>query len=288
MRALVLGGTGYLGRDLVERWRQGHAVVAPPRSDLDLLDEASIQRHIDRTRPDVVVNCAAMASLDACERAPADARAINSAGPGALARLCARVGIRLVHLSTDVVFDGERERPYFESDATRPINVYGATKLAGERAVLTASDDALVVRTSVLMGLARRGFVWDVLQAASGATAMATAVDWVRCPTYTFDLADAIEALVGADAVGLVHVTNAGACSRYIQARHLLSLCGGDAEMPEPVDGESLQGLTARRPRHLVLESERIAGHGVTMRPWQDAMEALVERLDIGPMNGAE
>ncbi len=288
MRTLVLGGTGYLGRDLVDRWRRGHEVVAPSRNDCDLLDSASIQRQLDRSRFEVVINCVAMASLDACERAPADARLVNAIAPGVLAELCARAGVRLVHLSTDVVFDGEREGPYFESDEARPVNVYGTTKLAGERAVLAASGDALVVRTSVLMGFAHRGFVWDILQAAEGASVVRAAVDWVRCPTFTVDLVDALEALVQAGANGLIHVTNTGACSRYVQARHLLSLYGGDPEMPEPVAGGALRGLTACRPRHLVLESERLADYGLIMRPWQDAMEALIERLHMGLERCAE
>jgi dTDP-4-dehydrorhamnose reductase len=217
VRLLVTGAGGMLGQDVVRAARaSGHEVVALTRAELDVADVAVVEAAIPHAEPDAVVNCAAWTDVDGAEANPDDAAAINATGAGNVARAAAAAGARLVHVSTDYVFDGDRTppaQPYVESDATGPRSVYGTSKLAGEQAVVAAGDSYAIVRSSWLFGTGGRNFVATMLALGAERDELAVVTDQVGCPTATAHLATALIALAQSSAQGLFHVAGAGHCS---------------------------------------------------------------------------
>ena len=194
-RALVLGGTGMLGHRVVAEGRhRGHAVLGPSRAQADLTDPDRLAGWMERFRPEVVINCAAMTVVDDCESQEERATAVNGTGAGAAAEAARRVGARFVHVSTDYVFDGAGERPYRTDDPTAPVSAYGRSKLAGEEAVLAqAADGASVVRTSWLFGPGPGpNFVKTMLRLIEAGKTLRVVDDQVGAPTYTPYLAAAL------------------------------------------------------------------------------------------------
>jgi dTDP-4-dehydrorhamnose reductase len=252
--------------------------------DLDTLDvaepDAVAERLAALPRPLVWLNAAAFTQVDRCEREPDLAQRGNAVAPAVLANACAEAGARLVHVSTDYVFAGEGNRPYREGDPTAPRSVYGRTKLAGEAAVLAASDEFLVVRTSWVFGKGRN-FIAAVLdQAARRRAGTATGPlrvvdDQTGRPTYAVDLAEAIVSLVTAGARGIVHFANSGIATWWDLARRALDEAGyGDIEI-ERIKTSDLS-TDAVRPAWSVLDTARAESLGVKPRSWQEAVTAYL------------
>jgi dTDP-4-dehydrorhamnose reductase len=280
VRALVAGSQGQLGRELASRL--GDEVVwAGGRSALDVTDEPAVLALVARVRPDVVFNATAWNRVDAAEAEPARAFAVNALAPRALARAAGQVGARLVHVSTDYVFDGAERRPYREEDEPHPLSVYGSSKLEGERHVLASRPEHLVVRTSGVLG--RRGsaqkggsFVARILEQARAGKPLRVVADQVFAPTFADELAEALVALARTPAAGLLHVTNEGACSWHELAVAALRAAGLDAPV-EAIAASDLK-LPARRPGYSVLDASRYRTLGLTRpRAWQDALAELVQ-----------
>jgi dTDP-4-dehydrorhamnose reductase len=261
------------------------------RTDLDLTDSAAIEPTLTSLRPDVVINAAAYNKVDEAEQRPDLAFAVNATGPAMPARACSAIGARLVHVSTDYVFDGSLGRAYLEDDLPSPLSVYGASKLAGEHLVRAyAGESALVVRTSAVFGVAAEGagkggnFVRAILRQATAGQPLRVVDDQTTSPTYAPDLARAILALVEQDAHGLIHVTNSGHCTWHQFALAILELSGLDVPCigiaSEPVAGR------ARRPRYSVLSGARLASLGIALPSWRDALERYLR--EIGPPAGAD
>jgi len=232
--------------------------------------------------PDVLVNAAAMTQVDRCEREPERAERVNRWGAQAMADLCHRLGLRLVHLSTDYVFDGEGDRPYREEDDVAPRSVYGRTKLAGERAVLAAHPSALVVRTSWLYGRGRN-FVAAILaqaeRGAEGRPPIRVVGDQRGRPTYAADLAVGLIELVERGRTGLYHLANDGEATWWEVARAALDRVGR-ADLPIQRIQTSQLDLAAPRPRYSVLDCGKAARAGVRLRPWREALEAYLVSED--------
>src|SRR5688500_12768284 len=209
MRAAVIGALGQLGCALVERLGPA-AVWSGGRDALDVRDVQAVQALLEQERPDVVFNATAYNAVDAAEADPADALAVNAAGPHHLARAARQIGATLVHVSTDYVFDGASSRPYREDDCPRPLNAYGASKLAGEALVRAAGCELLLVRTSAVLGngasRAKGGsFVERIVAQARAGKPLRVVADQVFSPTYAPDLASALVALVESGARGVFH-----------------------------------------------------------------------------------
>jgi dTDP-4-dehydrorhamnose reductase len=277
MRLLVTGAGGMLGQDVV-RAARGHEVVALARRDLDVTDAAAVEAAIGDTAPHAVVNCAAWTDVDGAESDPQGAHAVNAAGPNHLARTCAAGGARLVHVSTDYVFDGERtpdSEPYVESDQTGPRSAYGASKLAGEQAVAAAGGSHAIVRSSWLFGDGGSNFVTTMLQLGAERSEVTVVDDQIGCPTATVQLARALVDLAGSPAQGIFHVAGGGRCSWYQLAVEVFRIAQRDcrvvpcttADMPRP----------ARRPAFSVLATER-QGTPV-LGPWQEGLAAYVSAM---------
>jgi dTDP-4-dehydrorhamnose reductase len=282
-RVLLLGANGQLGTDL-RRALPAAALVPLTRGELDITDPDAVGRALDAHRPAWVVNTAAFHRVDDIERDDGSARlafTVNAAAVGELARATARRGARLLTLSTDYVFGGGPPGPYAEDAPPAPVNVYGESKLAGERLVRDASPEHLVVRSSGLYGLAGSSgkggnFVETMLRLARAGQDVTVVDDQVLGPTYTADLADAIGRLLAADPPGGVyHLTNAGACSWFEFARRIFALCGLAPKL-EPTTSAAY-AAPARRPAHSVLANTRAPALGLSpLRPWSDALAAYL------------
>lgn len=260
--------------------RLGHDVVALSRAELDVTDADHVRRVVAAAEPRAVVNCAAWTDVDGAETAEAAATAVNGDGAGNVARAAAEVGARIVHVSTDYVFDGSSPRPYGENDETRPLSVYGASKLEGERNVLATGPEHLVVRTSGVLGRAgsaQKGgsFVDRILSQARAGKPLRVVTDQTFAPTFADELAEALLALARSAARGLLHVANAGSCSWHELAVASLRAAGIDAPVAA-IKAAELK-LPARRPMYSVLDTSRYLSLGLTRpRDWRDALGDLV------------
>ncbi|WP_420453094.1 dTDP-4-dehydrorhamnose reductase [Ilumatobacter sp.] len=283
MRILVTGSNGQLGHDVVAAAAAaGDDVVAHDRSSLDVTDADQVRERVADADPGVVVNCAAFTAVDACEAEGERAYAVNEGAVANLARACSEAGAHLVHVSTDYVFDGELDRPYREDDETNPRSVYGASKLAGERAAAEIlGDAATVVRTSWVCGEHGANMVKTVLRLADSDTPLAFVDDQRGCPTFTTDLAVALRTLAAERAGGVVHVTNSGAVSWYEFVRAVLAADGRDPDRVSPISTADLDPpRPAPRPANSVLDDVawRSRGHP-PMRGFSAPLDELVRRL---------
>jgi len=245
-------------------------------ADLEIGDPERVHQVLGALRPDVVVNTAALHNVPRCETMAHEAYALNAIAPGHLARTCSALDARLVHVSTDYVFDGAKHAPYVETDCPNPLNVYGASKLAGEYAVLNGGDRHQVVRSSGLYGVrpcrAKGGnFIDTMFKVAREKPEVRVVDDEILTPTFTADLAGQIRVLALAGPPGLYHATNQGSCSWYEFARLVFELGG----LTTPLLPTTVTEFAApvRRPFYSVLENAALRAAGLDrMRPWRDAL----------------
>lgn len=278
MRILIPGGSGMLARMLAERaGRGGHEAVAVPKADWDIADPAAAMAMLARHRPDLLVNGAAFTDVDACETRREEAFRANGEGPGVLASAAEEAGVPFIHLSSDYVFDGAATAPYPEDAPTNPLSVYGASKLAGEKAVAEAGGHWLTLRTAWVYGPWGRHFVGSILRLAREQGRLRVVDDQRGAPTYTADLADAILRLAEAGARGLVHFTNAGKCSWHGFAKEILRLANLDVPLEAVATTEFPR--PARRPACSILDLGRYRSlTGRSPRPWREALAEFMSR----------
>jgi dTDP-4-dehydrorhamnose reductase len=279
VKALVAGAGGQLGQALVARLG-GHLVVGFDRAALDVRDGDAARAAVAAARPDVVFNASAYNKVDGAESEPAEAFAVNALGAFHLARACRETGARLVHVSTDYVFDGSSSRPWREDDRPAPLGVYGASKLAGEHLVAASGAEHLIVRTSAVLGIgasrAKGGsFVERIVARARSGQPLRVVADQTLSPTCAPDLAEALLALVAGGAQGLWHVTGEGACTWHELAVAALEAAGIAAPVAAITSAEL--GAPARRPAYSVLDTGRYrAGSFPRLRSWREALPELV------------
>ncbi|TDE15912.1 dTDP-4-dehydrorhamnose reductase [Jiangella asiatica] len=274
MRWLVTGAAGMLGHDLVTLLTERDMKVTAARRDqLDVTDAAAVDDAV--SGHDVVVNAAAWTDVDAAESDETAAFAVNGTAPGLLAAACARHGARLVHVSTDYVFDGQASEPYPEDAPTAPRSAYGRTKLAGERAVLSGLPDAVVVRTAWLYGQHGRNFVATMARLAASRDHVDVVDDQRGQPTWSHDLAQRVVELIDAGAPGgAYHATNSGSTTWFGLARAVFTHLGLDPSRVRPTTTEAFP-RPAPRPAYSVLGHDGWARAGLgPMRPWEDALAA--------------
>ena len=274
---VITGAGGQVGRFLAgEAALRGYEVHALTRRDCDVTDAAAALRHV--RAGDLVVNCAALTNVDDAESDPVGAHAINAVGPANLADACARVGARLVHLSTDYVFSGDDARPYEVGDRTGPLSVYGRSKLDGELAVHAVLPDAHVVRTSwVYTGGSGTDFVAVMRRLAGTDRVIDVVDDQTGSPTYAKDLVAALLQIAGGGVdAPVLHVTNAGSASRFEQARAVFEEVGADPDRVRPVGTDAVP-RPARRPVFSALSmAESVRAGLAPLRPWREALAEAV------------
>jgi dTDP-4-dehydrorhamnose reductase len=259
----VVGAGGMLGQDILRA--AGDDAVALTRGELDVTDAAAVREALAGS---TVINCAAYTNVDGAEADPAAAHAVNADG----ARNVALAAKRVLYVSTDYVFDGTKAAPYVESDQTAPLQEYGHSKLAGERATAEANEDHLVVRSSWLFGAGGRNFVETMLALGRGRDGELLVVDdQLGSPTFTGHLAEALAELAHGDERGTMHVAGAGSCSWFEFAREIFERTGVDADL-RPCSTEEFP-RPARRPANSVLASERGAPE---LAAWQDGLDAYL------------
>ncbi|WP_147942658.1 MULTISPECIES: dTDP-4-dehydrorhamnose reductase [Microbispora] len=279
MRWMVTGAGGMLGTDLMDALAVEDAFGFG--RDLDVTDGRAVEDTLDDLAPDVVVNCAAWTDVDGAETRPEEAMEVNGRAVEGLALACAKRGVRLIHISTDYVFDGAGREPYGEDDVPlRPVNAYGWSKLAGERAALEHGHT--VVRTAWLYGARGRSFPATIIRLAAERETVQVVTDQVGQPTWSADLAARLVELGRSGAPGGVyHGTNAGRTTWYAFAREIFTLLGADPGRVVPTSSAAF-ARPAPRPAWSVLGHGRWAEAGLPpMRHWREALRAAWPYLSV-------
>ena len=250
---------------------------------LDVTDRAAVERAVQRSAPDLLINCAAYVRVDEAEVEAEATFAVNAVGASNVARACAQIGARCAYISTDYVFGGEKPSPYTEEDVPRPCNVYGVSKLAGEQLVQHLCPDSLIVRVASLFGKAGSSgkggnFIESILAKAKEGQPLRVVSDTHMSPTYTRDAADAIVELAGHRVSGVVHVANFcnEPCTWYLLAKRSVEMC----QLPvavAPVSSTEYPSQ-AKRPINSVLDiSKATRLLGCSMPTWEDALSRYLQ-----------
>lgn len=287
MRVVVLGARGMLGRAVAARLAQTpHETFLWGREELDVTAYGTTRRFkpLRETRPDVVINCAAMTDVDGAEERLVEAMEVNANAPSALAAVAKEIGAYLLHVSTDYVFDGTKDGPYREDDPVRPLNAYGRSKSEGEKGLLARLPSACIVRTSWLYGAGGRNFVDTILAKAAAGQPLRVVDDQRGSPTWTEDLAAALVHLAALRPSGILHATNAGHCTWFDFARAIVAEGARLGRIPATVPVAPIASAAfprpARRPANSVLDNARfVALTGKPLRPWQAALVAYLESV---------
>lgn len=280
MRLLITGATGMLGH-AIQRLAQRLAggvdwrVAAFSRKDLDVTNVGAIQSALSMVSPNVVINCAASTNVDGCETEPEVAYRMNGEVPGLLAKECEVANALLVHFSTDYVFDGRSSTPYKEDQPVAPLSIYGRSKLAGEDAIRSINTPHLILRTQWLYGRHGHNFIDTIIRSAASGEKLRVVNDQFGAPTYAIDLATATLEAIAAKLTGTYHAVSAGKSTWYDLARKALAFADLDPELVSPTTTAEFP-RPAQRPAWGVLDTSKLAGAGITLRPWEEALEQYV------------
>jgi dTDP-4-dehydrorhamnose reductase len=287
-RYVLIGATGQLGFDLARTFDLPGTLLTPRHADLDILDGRGMGEALRALRPTHVLNTAAWNAVDAAETESRRAFALNAEAVGTLAETCQLLGARLVHFSTDYVFDGAKGAPYTETDAPNPLSAYAVSKLAGEELARQRCEQALVIRVSGLFGIGKSAgkggtnFVETMLALARERRPLRVVADQVLGPSYALDVARVVWRVVASGHSGLCHVTSAGATSWHDFAREIFRLEGLVPSLTPVTSAE--YGARARRPLYSVLAHDTLRTLGIAEpQAWQPALVAyLAERRALG------
>ena len=286
MKIVIIGAEGRLGAALVREYRDRFEVAGFNRAQFDLSNLDHIRKKVRGTNFDVLINAAAFTNVDLCETERDRAFMINGEVPGIVAEICRERGAKLIHFSTDYVFDGEKREPYTEEDEAKPISVYGESKLAGEKNVLAADGGHLVVRVSWVFGPDRPSFVDSMIKRAQEHEKVDAIADKFSGPTYTLDIAEMLPRFFNRESAGgVLHFANAGECSWQEYAQWAVDCCeqGGLPLKTKKIVGSKLKDMSnwvARRPVHSVLCTQKYAQlAGTSPRTWRDAVADYITRF---------
>jgi dTDP-4-dehydrorhamnose reductase len=279
MKIIITGAGGRLGAALAREYRDKFDVTGFNHAQLDLGDFDQLRRRLSRIEFDIVINAAAFTNVDLCEKEPEQAFRINADAPRVLAEVCRDKKARLIHFSTDYVFDGKKSQPYIEEDEARPISVYGESKRRGEQSVLEVEGDHFVIRVSWVFGPDRPSFVDAMIKRAREHEHIEAIADKFAVPTYTADIAKMLPHSFDLDvAGGVLHFANAGECSWQEYAQFALDCCRSfglplKARAVGATKLSEMKNWLARRPVYSVLSTAKYIGlTGATPRNWRDAV----------------
>jgi len=282
-KIIIVGAGGRLGAALAREYGQDFDVVGFNRAQLDLGNAAAMRTTLNAIEFNLLINAAAQTNVDRCETHSDEAFQLNAEAPGVLAEICSAKSAKLIHISTDYVFDGAETKPYVETDPARPISVYGESKRAGEERVLQVNDRHLVVRVSWVFGPDRPSFIDGVIARAREYDKVEAIADKFAAPTYTLDLAEMLKPLfTEPKAVGLLHLANRGGCSWQQYGQWALDCCHAagiplKASEVGALNLRDMKNFVAKRPVYSVLATEKFEEiTGKKPRAWQDVVADYV------------
>src|SRR5262245_48265188 len=286
MKIVILGAGGRLGAALMGKYQEKYDIAAFDHTQLDLASLSDVRRKLGAMNFDLLINAAGFTNVDACETERDRAFLINAEAPGVLAEICNAKDAKLIHFSTDYVFDGDKRAPYTEEDQANPISLYGESKLAGEKNVLAAGDRHLVVRVSWVFGPDRPSFIDAMIKRARQDENIDAISDKFSTPTYTHDIARILPQFFHRDVEGgILHFANAGKCSWQEYAQWALDCCR-DASIPlkartvRALKLSEMKNWVARRPVYSVLSTAKFTEQtGTAPRAWREAVADYITRF---------
>lgn len=269
---LVIGANGMLGHDLMKVLEGDVRGLDLP--DIDITSLESVRRILLTLKPRVIINSAAYTDVDGCESNVEQAMSVNGEGVGLLALTAREIGAKLVQISTDYVFDGSKGTPYLESDPVGPLSIYGESKLAGEMNAAMAPEH-LIIRTQWLYGIHGKNFVETMLRLAGEKSELAVVNDQIGSPTWTYDLALSIKALLDKGCSGIYHAANSGFCSWNEFAKAIFEEEGREITVNSMTTKEL--NRPANRPLYSTLDCGKLErDSGFTPRPWREALRGYL------------
>ena len=281
-RLLIIGANGRLGAALARDYQRVFSVKAFARSQLDLGKLDQIRSVLSGTEFDLLINCAALTNVDYCESHRDEALLVNAQAPRLLAEICAEKSAKLVHISTDYVFDGKQDTPYIEEDSPAPLSIYAESKLGGEQEVLAVSPKNLVVRLSWVFGPDKPSFIDQIIQRAGESDSVTAVADKFSSPSYTTDVANWLRLALDSEAQGILHLCNSGTCSWQEWAQFAIDVChrvgmAVKADHVEKLSLTDMKNFVARRPVYTVLSTAKFTAlTGVQPRHWREAIAEYI------------
>ena len=278
----IIGANGRLGAALAREYPRDYEVTSFERRQLDLGQLDRVRSALAATKFELLINCAALTNVDYCESHREEAFVVNAEAPRLLAEIANEKSAKLVHFSTDYVFDGKKTDPYVEEDKAVPLSVYGESKLEGERRVLEASSQHLVVRLSWVFGPDKPSFIDQIIQRARENDVVTAVADKFSAPTFTIDVAGWLRLVVEKNANGILHLANNGGCSWQEWAQYAIDVCRSrglplKAERVEAVSLGDMKNFVAQRPVHTVLSTAKFTAlTGVQPRHWREAVAEYI------------
>jgi dTDP-4-dehydrorhamnose reductase len=272
MKVLVFGGAGLLGTDIIEGCRDENEMIAPASSECDITKAEEVYEYIMIHRPDVVINSAAITDVDKCEEYPDAAFCINAMGAKNIAVACRDFSVKMMHISTDYVFDGTKGDAYSESDPVNPINAYGRSKAMGEELVKTSGAKYMIIRTAWVFGARRRHFVDYVADCINKGEEIIAVKDMVSSPTYSVDLAETIKKMIPINTFGTFHAANKGYCSRVQMVEEIMKIMRKTTRVQ--VLNQSQWKRPAMRPAFSALKNYHLQLMDIdNMAGWRDSLK---------------
>ncbi len=280
MKILITGAKGQLGQDCAAVLRNKYDVTAVDVDELDIVSASTVDAAVLSLQPEIIVNCAAFTLVDACESQAEAAWQVNTDGPANLAAAAVKTGARLIHISTDYVFDGKKPVPeaYIESDPTHPVSVYGKSKLAGEERIMGKTDNFIILRTAWLYGLNGKNFIRTILGKVLNEpqTRLRIVNDQYGSPTWSYRLAMQIDRLLTTSARGVYHASSEGYCTWYDLTKALIKALDLSAQVT-PCTTEEYP-TPAARPRNSILENKHLKSEDLNvMRNWQSDLQEFIK-----------
>jgi dTDP-4-dehydrorhamnose reductase len=279
LKILVTGSNGQLGIDIVNTLSKKYEVVGLDSKDLDITNLDNVLNTVKEIKPDIIINSAAYTNVDGCEENIDLAYKVNGLGARNLAISSFENNSRLLHISTDFVFDGEKNEPYIEFDNTNPLSIYGKSKLAGENYIKEICPRHYILRTAWLYGKNGNNFVKTMLRLAENNKTLKVVDDQIGSPTYTMDLVKVIEMIIKTDAYGTYHVSNDGSCSWNEFAKKIFEFADFKDIQVLPISTEEF-GRPAQRPKYSVMRNYMLElDFNYYIRNWEEALKEYFSKM---------
>jgi dTDP-4-dehydrorhamnose reductase len=288
MRLMIIGADGQLGADLVPQFRNHTDLIPLTYEDGDIVDVREVQSLVKKHRPDVIINTAAYHNVPECELHPVRAFEVNALGARNLALAAESDGIKLVHISTDYVFDGSKGSPYTETDCPNPLNVYANTKLSGEYFIHSICKNYMILRVSGIYGKTRcigkgSNFINTMLRLFRDGQSIRVVTDEVLTPTSTVEISRQLEIMLEENCQGIFHVTAEGACSWHEFAQSIFGILGWPVQIQEARVADFPP--TVKRPHYSVLENTRLKQAGINrMKDWKTALTEFLKTTEVNDL----